>query len=52
MASEIFQKRLHEAMDRFDGLLTVHDDMVVYGEGKTKEEAMADHDKNLKAFLQ
>ena len=52
VASEIFQKRLHEAMDRLDGLLTVHDDMVVYGEGETKEEAMADHDKNLKAFLQ
>ena len=52
VASEIFQKRLHEALDRLDGLLTVHDDMVVYGEGETKEEAIADHDKNLKAFLQ
>ena len=50
VASEIFQKRLHEALDRLDGLLMVHDDMVVYGEGETKEEAIADHDKSMKAF--
>ena len=52
VASEIFQKRLHEALDRLDGLLTVHDDMVVYGEGETKEEAIADHHKNLKAYAE
>ena len=27
VASEIFQKRLNQALDQLDGLLTVHDDM-------------------------
>lgn len=39
-------------MDRLDGLLTVHDDMVIYGVGDTEEEATADHSANLKQFLQ
>ena len=52
MASEIFQKRLNQALDRLYGLLTIHDDMVVYGVGDKEEEAMADHNKNLEQFLQ
>ena len=52
VASEIFQKKLNQALDRLDGLLTVHDDMVVYGVGETKEEATEDHNKNLKALLE
>ena len=52
MASEIFQRRLNQALDRLDGLLTIHDDMVVYGVGYTEEEAMADHSKHLEQFLQ
>ena len=54
MASEIFQKRLNQALDRLhvDGLLTVHDDMVIYGMGDTEEEATADHNVKLKQFLQ
>lgn len=35
-----------------DVLLTVHDDMVIYGVGDTEEEALADHNANLKQFLQ
>ena len=52
VASEIFQKRLNQALDRLDGLLTVHDDMVIYGVGDTEEEATADHNVKLKQFLQ
>ena len=52
VASEIYQKKLNQALDRLDGLLTVHDNMVVYGVGETKEEATEDHNKNLKAFLE
>lgn len=44
-------KRLNQTLDRLDGLLTIHDDMVVYRVGDT-EEAMADHNKNLEQFLQ
>ena len=52
VASEIFQKRLKQALDRLDGLLSIHDDMVVYGVGDTEEEPMADHNKNLEQFPQ
>lgn len=52
VASEMFQKKLNQALDRLDGLLTVHDDMVIYGVGETKEEATEDHNKNLGAFLE
>ena len=52
VASEIFQKRLHQALDKLDGLLTVHDDLVIYGVGDTDEEARADHDRKLIALLE
>ena len=52
VASEMFQKRLNEALDRLDGLLTVHDDMVIYGVGETEEEAVADHNMKLEKFFQ
>ena len=45
-------KRLNQALDCLDGLLTIHDDIVVYGVGDTEEEAMADHNKNLEQLLQ
>ena len=51
VASEIFQKRLNQVLDRLDGLLTVHDDMVIYGIGDTQEEATADHNAKLLTFL-
>ena len=51
VASEIFQKRLNQALDRLGGLLTVHDDMVIYGVGNTEEEATADHNTKLQQFL-
>ena len=52
VASGILQKRLNQALYRLDGLLTVHDDMVIYGVGDTEEEATADHNAKLKQFLQ
>ena len=48
----MFQKRLNEALDRLDGLLTVHDDMIIYGVGETEEEAVADHNMKLEKFFQ
>lgn len=52
VSSEIFQKRIHQALDGLPGLLDVHDDMVIYGRGDTDEQADADHDRNLEKFLQ
>ena len=49
---EIFQKRIHQALDGLPGLLNVHDDMVIYGVSDTDEQADADHDRNLERFLQ
>ncbi|KAK3751920.1 hypothetical protein QZH41_007937 [Actinostola sp. cb2023] len=51
VASEIFQKKLNQVLDRLDGLLTVHDDKVIYGVEETEEEATADHNKKLQHFL-
>jgi predicted Fe-S protein YdhL (DUF1289 family) len=51
VASEIFQKRLHQALESLEGLLTVHDDMAIYGVGETEEEAKQDHDIRLREFL-
>ena len=48
---EIFQKRIHQALDGLPGLLNVHDDMVIYGVGDTDEQADVDHDRNLERFL-
>ena len=52
MANEIFQKRLNQALEWLDGLLTVHDDMVINRVGDTKERATADHNRKLRQFLQ
>ena len=51
VSSEIFQKRLNQALDKLDGLLTIHDDMVIDGAGDTDEEVREDHDRKLVAFL-
>ena len=49
VASEIFQKRLNQALDRLDGL---HDDMVIYVVVEKEEEATTDHNAKMKKFLQ
>lgn len=46
ISSEVFQKRLHQALDGLIGIACVADDILVYG--KTKKE----HDANLEALLQ
>jgi len=47
-----FSKEGNQALDRLDGLLTVHDDMVIHGVGETEEEATVDHNAKLNQFLQ
>ena len=46
MSSEIFQKRLMQAIDGLPGTMAVADDVIIYG------KSLADHDKNLEAFLE
>ena len=52
VSSEIFQKRIHQALDGLPGLHDVHDDMVIYGIGDTDKQADVDHQRNLDRFLQ
>ncbi|CAB3988818.1 Hypothetical predicted protein, partial [Paramuricea clavata] len=45
-------KRVHQVLDRLDGILDITDDILVYGVGTTEENANADHDKKWKCLLE
>ena len=51
VSSEIFQKRLHQALSDLDGVICVADDIVVFGSGNNEEEAEKNHEENLKQLL-
>lgn len=50
VSSEIFQKRLNEALNGLHGVICVADDIVVVGRGNTKELAERDHMSNLQGL--
>ena len=50
VSSEIFQKRLIQALEGLPGVVNVADDIVVLGRGQSMSEAEADHERNLKAL--
>ena len=52
VSSEIFQKRVNQALEGLEGILDITDDILVYGVGKDVKEATEDHDRHLKALLQ
>ena len=47
VSSEIFLKRLTEALDGLKGVICVADDIIVVGRGGTQAEAEKDHSENL-----
>ena len=51
VSSEIFQKRLLQALDGLNGTVCITDDIIVFGSGDSAEEAAKDHDRNLEALL-
>jgi len=51
-APEEFQRRLNHALENLKGVLPIHDDILIYGEGTTEEEALQDHDRNLLQLMQ
>ena len=51
-SSEIFQKRLLQALEGLSGVACIADDILIYGIGDTKADAMADHDQNLRRLLE
>ena len=52
VSSEIFQKRVNQALEGLEGILDITDDILVYGVGKDVKEATEDLDRHLKALLQ
>ena len=51
-APEIFQRRLEHALDGLPGVRNIHDDILVFGEGRTKEKADRNHDARMEGLLQ
>ena len=51
-APEEFQRRLNYALEGLKGIRLIHDDILIFGEGATEEQALEDHDKNLDALMQ
>ena len=50
-APEVFQHRQHELLSGLVGVEVMADDLLVYGKGNTTEEAVKDHNVNLKKLL-
>ena len=50
-APEEYQRRQHEVIEGLNGVECIADDLLVYGSGDNYEEAVKDHDENLKALL-
>lgn len=50
-APEIYQKIQHEITEGLDGVESLCDDILIYGCGKTYEEALKDHNIKLKKLL-
>ena len=51
VSSEIFQRKLNEAIGDLPGVLCVADDIMLYGTGDNESEAIQDHDVKLSALL-
>ena len=50
-APEEFQRQLNDALIGLNGVHTVADDILIFGSGKTDEEAIRDHDVKFEQFL-
>ena len=51
-ASEEFQRKQHDALEGLQGTEVIVDDILVYGQGETMEEAIRDHDEKLVSVLE
>ena len=50
-APEEFQRRQHQVLEGLPGVLTIDDDILLYGEGDTYEEASRDHEAKLHKLI-
>lgn len=51
-APEEFQLRMNEALEGLEGIYCIADDILVVGQGDTREEADINHDQNVIALMQ
>ena len=51
-APEVWQRTMNQLVEGLKGTEVIHDDFLIVGCGDTDDEAEADHDRNLKAFLE
>lgn len=51
-APEEFQRRQHQALEGLLGVKSIHDDILVIGEGKTLAEAQINHDRNFMQLME
>ncbi|KAK3729275.1 hypothetical protein QZH41_000300 [Actinostola sp. cb2023] len=52
VSSEIFQKRLIQALEGLPSTTTIADDILLYGKGEQEKDAEKDHDDNLTKLLE
>jgi len=52
VAPEEFQKRFDENLEGLEGVKAIADDILIWGDGDTTEEATANHDKRQLALLE
>jgi len=50
-APEVWQQKMHEIVEGLSGVEVIADDFLICGFGATKEQAIANHDFNLRLFL-
>ncbi|XP_032241511.2 uncharacterized protein K02A2.6-like [Nematostella vectensis] len=51
-APEEFQRRLVQALEGLEGVKPIFDDILIFGKGDSKEEAIRDHDAKLRSLLE
>ena len=51
-SGEIFQKRLHQALEGLSNVMCVADDIIIYGSGDNDKTVLQDHDRNLHRVLE
>ena len=50
-AREEFQRHQHQVVEGLPGVLSIHDDILVYGEGDTHADPHQDHDRKLENLM-
>lgn len=52
VSGDVFNAAMQKILDGLNGVISIHDDVTVFGEGDTIEEATLDHDNNLRKLME